>query len=164
MVILFSKTAKVQSRSHPGAAFLAFGDLTANEARFNPDADDPKALVMMFSLTFINMTGDRLEVRYPRLTLTINGVEWSELTSTDFQIGRLQADASQTIELQSMTLHKKLTDEQRPVWEAILNQEPLDLDITGTIQVFPNDEEQTLTIGKHLEDVELPSEWERPQE
>ena len=141
---------------------LALGDFTANEARFNPSAENPKALIMMFSLTFTNMTGERLDVRYPRLTLTINGVEWGELASTDFQIGRLQPHASQTIELQSLTLHKRLTEEQLPIWTAILNQEPLDLIVTGTIQVFPGGDEQTLTVEKQVEDLALPAAWQRP--
>lgn len=162
--IAASSPMQQEATPKPSDLILEFGDFTANEARFNPSADNPRALVMMFSLTFVNMTGERLEVRYPRLDLTINGVFWTELASTDFQIGRLQANASQTIELQSLMLRKKLTSEQEPVWQAILDHEPLDLEVTGTIAAFPNGEEVSLTIDKTLEAVQLPGEWGRSQE
>ncbi|MCY3781657.1 MAG: hypothetical protein OXG78_15185 [Chloroflexi bacterium] len=85
---------------------LPFADFHFNEARFNPSVEDPAALTIMSSTTFHNASGERLAVRFPRFKLEINGVHWTDLASTDFQIGRLQANASQTIELQSLLLMK----------------------------------------------------------
>lgn len=141
---------------------IEIGELVANEARFNPNAEEPKALVMMFSLTFTNTSGERLEVRYPRLTLTINGVAWTDLNSTDFQFGRLQPDQSQTIELQSLMLQSRLTEEQLPVWEAILAHEAVDIDVVGTITTLPGGTEQLVDVQISQTDLDLPGEWGQP--
>jgi hypothetical protein len=141
---------------------LEFTDYHVNEARFNPNPEKPAALNIMASLHFQNTSRERLEVRSPRFALKINGVEWTNLTSTDFQIGRLQPGAGQGIELQSLLIIRKATEEQEPILEDIKAGLPVDLEITGTILVYPQGKEQTLEVTITLEKVILPSEWLRP--
>ena len=53
---------------------LTFTDFHVNEARFNPSVRNPVALTIMSSTTFLNASGERLDVRFPRFKLDINGV------------------------------------------------------------------------------------------
>ena len=142
---------------------LTFTDFHVNEARFNPSVENPAALTIMSSTTFLNASGDRLDVRFPRLKLNINGVYWTELASTDFQIGRLQANGSQTIELQSLMLMKNVAENQLPVVEAIKAGEALDIHISGTILIFPNGNETVVNLDIAQENLVLPGEWLRPE-
>ena len=141
------------------AGAIEFTHYQVNEARFNPSVENPAALNIMASLTFHNSSGERLEVRYPRFTMTINGVLWGELGSTDFQIGRLQPDATQTIELQSLLLIRRMTAEQEPVVMAIRQGEPVTLESCGTMLVYPGGQETTLNLTVTLTDIRLPGEW-----
>lgn len=138
---------------------IAFTHYQVNEARFNPGVENPAALTIMASLTFHNTSGERLEVRHPRFSMTINGVDWGELASTDFQIGRMQPDATQTIELQSLLLTRRMTEAQAPVVQAIQQGEPVTLVVSGTILVFPGGEETMLNVTVTLADTRLPGEW-----
>jgi hypothetical protein len=138
---------------------LLITDYHVNEARFNPSVENPAALTIMSSLSFENASGDRLAVRFPRLRLEIDGVVWTDLASTDFQIGRLQANSSQTIELQSLLLMGQVTEEQQPIIEKIKNGEAVNLSILGTILIFPNDVETTVNIEIHLDNVVLSGAW-----
>ena len=104
-----------------------------------------------------------LDVRFPRLKLNINGVYWTELASTDFQIGRLQANGSQTIELQSLMLMKNVAENQLPVVEAIKAGEALDIHISGTILIFPDGNETVVNLDITQEKLVLPSAWLRPE-
>ena len=140
---------------------LAFTDFHFNEARFNPSAENPAALTIMSSTTFYNASGERLAVRFPRFKLEINGVYWTDLASTDFQIGRLQANASQTIELQSLLLMKNVSEKQQPIVEAIQAGEALDIQISGTILIFPNGNETVVNLDIAGDNLILPSEWLR---
>ena len=149
------------ARIHSDSDLLPFTDFHVNEARFNPSVENPAALTIMSSITFRNDSGDRLAVRFPRLSLEINGVFWTELASTDFQIGRLQANSSQTIELQSLLLMKRVAEEQQAVVEAIQVGEAVDIHISGTILIFPNGEETVVNLDIVQEDLVLPSEWLR---
>jgi hypothetical protein len=151
-------TAEITADEGP----LAFLGYQVNEARFNPSPENPAALNIMASMDFQNTSDERLEVRSPRFTMTINGVEWPDLASTDFQIGRLQAGASQAIELQSLLLLRRATPEQQEVIDDILAGEPVTLEITGTILVFPGGEETSLNATFLLEDITLPNDWARP--
>lgn len=154
-------TEEVQLLIEADEGPIEFIGFEVNEARFNPNADRPAALNIMSSLDFKNISGGRLEVRYPRLTLKINGVEWTDLASTDFQIGRLQAGAVQGIELQSLLIVRRATDEQKEILETIKQGMPVDLEISGTIQVYPQGKEQTLNVTITLNEIVLPGEWER---
>ena len=138
---------------------LPFTDFHFNEARFNPSVENPVAFTIMSSATFHNASGERLPVRFPRFKLEINGVYWTDLASTDFQIGRLQANASQTIELQSLLLMKNVSEEQQPVLEAIQAGEALSIHISGTILIFPNGVETVVNLDIAVENLVLPSEW-----
>ena len=141
---------------------LTFTDFHVNEARFNPSAENPAALTIMSSTTFHNASGARLDVRFPRFKLEINGVYWTDLASTDFQIGRLQANASQTIELQSLLLMKNVSEKQQLVLEAIQAGEALSIHIDGTILIFPNGNETVVNLDIAGENLVLPSEWLHP--
>lgn len=151
-----TKTApQIQSDSD----LLLFTDFHVNEARFNPSVENPAALTIMSSTTFQNASGDRLDVRFPRFTLEINGVDWTDLASTDFQIGRLQANASQTIELQSLMLMKNVSEDQQPVVEAIQAGEALSIRVSGTILIFPNGNETVVNLDIAQERLVMPSKW-----
>ena len=144
------------------SALLPLTDFHFNEARFNPSAENSAALTIMSSATFNNASGQRLDVRFPRLKLEINGVFWTDLASTDFQIGRLQPNASQTIELQSLLLMKNVSEEQQPLVEAIQAGEALSFHISGTILIFPNGNETVVNLDITQENLVLPSEWLHP--
>ena len=152
-------TLRIQSDSE----LLPFTDFHVNEARFNPSVEEPVALTIMSSTTFRNDSGARLAVRFPRLSLEINGIYWTELASTDFQMGRLQTKASLTIELQSLLLMKKIAEEQQPIVEAIQAGEAVDIRISGTILIFPNDEETVVNLDITEENIVLPSAWLHPE-
>ena len=153
-----AKAAQIVSDSD----LLPFTDFHFNEARFNPSAENPVALTIMSSTTFHNASGERLDVRFPRFKLEINGVYWTDLASTDFQIGRLQANATQTIELQSLLLMKNISEDQKPALEAILAGETLHIHISGTILIFPNGNETVVNLDIIQENLVLPSEWLHP--
>ena len=87
---------------------------------------------------------------------------WTDLASTDFQIGRLQANGSQTIELQSLLLMKNISEKQQPVVEAIRAGEALSIRISGTILIFPDGDETVVNLDIAQENLVLPSEWLRP--
>ena len=158
------EAAKTESvaQIHSDSDLLTFTDFHVNEARFNPSVGNPVALTIMSSTTFLNASGDRLDVRFPRFKLDINGVYWTDLASTDFQIGRLQANGSQTIELQSLLLMKNISEKQQPVVEAIQAGEALDIHISGTILIFPDGDETIVNLDIAQEDLVLPGEWLRP--
>ena len=103
-----------------------------------------------------------MAVRFPRFKLEINGVDWTDLASTDFQIGRLQANASQTIELQSLMLMKNISEDQQPVVEAIQAGEALSIRVSGTILIFPNGVETVVNLDIAQERLVLPSKWLHP--
>ena len=147
---------------HSDSDLLTFTDFHVNEARFNPSVENPAALTIMSSTTFLNASGDRLDVRFPRLKLDINGVYWTDLASTDFQIGRLQANGSQTIELQSFLLMKNVSEKQQTIVEALQAGEAIDIHISGTILIFPDGEEAVVNLDIAQENLVLPSEWLRP--
>lgn len=148
-------TARIQSDSDR----LVFTDFHVNEARFNPSVENPTALTIMSSTTFHNASGERLAVRFPRFKLEINGVYWTDLASTDFQIGRLQANGALTIELQSLLLMKNVNEKQQPVVEAIQAGEAVDITISGTILIFPDGNETVVSMVITQENVVLPSKW-----
>ena len=158
------EAAKTESvaQIHSDSDLLTFTDFHVNEARFNPSVRNPVALTIMSSTTFLNASDDRLDVRFPRFKLDINGVYWTDLASTDFQIGRLQANGSLTIELQSLLLMKNISEKQQPVVEAIQAGEALDIHISGTILIFPDGDETVVNLDIAQEDLILPSEWLRP--
>ncbi len=140
------------------SALLPLTDFHVNEARFNPSVKNPVALTIMSSTTFLNAGGERLDVRIPRFKLDINGVFWTDLASTDFQIGRLQANGSHTIELQSLLLMKNISEKQQPVVEAIQAGEALSIHISDTILIFPDGVETVVNLDIAQENLVLPSE------
>jgi hypothetical protein len=137
---------------------LVFLDFEPYDLRFNPNADNPFAVIMNFTLFFHNVSGETLEVRRPQFQLAIEGLEWGELASTDFQMGRMQIDATQGIALQSLTLLRNATELQLAVLECIRLEYPVDLELTGTIDTYPNDVLQTLSVEILVEDVVIAGE------
>ena len=115
------------------------------DIRFNPNPDKPVALVIVFSLIFKNQLNDALHVEAPRFQLAINGVNWGALSSTDFQTGQLAAGAEQSIVLQSLTIISQAKAEQQPVFACLRTHQPVDLTLSGTINVFPGGVKQIIT-------------------
>ena len=113
--------------------------------RFNPNADKPVVLVMVFSLIFQNQLDTTLRIEKPHFQLAINGVPWGDLSSTDFQMGQLTGHAEQGIVLQSLTLINKTTPAQRCVLTCLKTYQPVDLTLTGTLDAFPGGNKQTVS-------------------
>ncbi len=139
------------------AAPLEFINVEPFDVRFNPNPAKPFVVIMNFTLFFKNKLNTTLDVRSPKFQLSIEDVPWGNLTSTDFQMGKLQANARQGIVLQSLLIISKATDAQKAVLECVKVKAPVDLDLTGTIDAYPNDTQQTLTVHLVTKQVVLPS-------
>lgn len=138
----------------PAATSLATQDATAplqltsflpTDIRFNPNPEKPVALVMVFSLIFRNQQADMLHVEAPRFRLAIDGIDWGELSSTDFQTGQLSANAEQSIVLQSLFITPKANADQQAVLTCLRTFQPVDLTLSGTINVFPGGTKQIIS-------------------
>lgn len=125
---------------------LHFNSFLPTDIQFNPDAENPVVVIMIFSLVFENQLPGSIDVTSPKFQLAIDGVPWGDVASTDFQIGQLLGHATQGIVLQSLTFFNNTTDDQKAVFECIKNQRPLDLTLTGTINVAVDGQEQTIQV------------------
>lgn len=116
------------------------------DIRFNPNAEQPFAVVMNFTLEFENTLAVPLNVRRPQFELAIEGVEWGELVSTDFQMGRIQAGAKYGIALQNLTLVNKATETQKAVLACIAERIPVDLHVSGSIEALPGEQAERVPL------------------
>lgn len=152
-------TAAPAPASAMPTAELRFVALDVHQAFFNPDKANPVFLNMMSSFEFVNQHPANLEIKYPEFKLTINGIPWTDLVSTDFQIGRLPPQATQSIELQSVLYMNKLTPAQKDVLELIKAGQPVDLKLSGTIEVYPNGQKKILDVEFMVDKVVLSESW-----
>lgn len=150
-------TAAAPAATNEVNTALQFIDLEPFDVRFNPNRDKPFVVIMSFTLFFKNQLNETLDVRTPRFQLSIDQVAWGDLASTDFQMGKLQANARQGIVLQSLMVMNKATDPQKAVLECVKAKAPVDLVLTGTIDVYPDGTKQTLTVDLVTKQVVLPS-------
>jgi hypothetical protein len=127
------------------------------DVRFNPNRDKPFAVVMNYTLTLQNNLTDDLEARNPAFALTLDGVEWGELVSTDFRMGHIQGLRTHGIVLQNLMLMKNATDAQKAVLECIKAGTPIDARVYGTVNVYPGGIEKILDIDLTAEDLVLPT-------
>ena len=132
---------------------LEYLTLEPFDLKFNPNEEQPFAVIMNFTLFFQNRLQTWLEVRRPRFTLTIEGVDWGDLVSTDFQMGQIQGGARQGIVLQSLTILNRATDAQMQVLDCIRDHVPVDLALEGSLEAYPNDERQVVAVQMRVEDV-----------
>jgi hypothetical protein len=139
--------------SQDADAPLHFDTFTPTDVNFNPDKKQPVVIIMVFSLVFQNQLNQSIEVRSPRFQLAIDGVPWGDVASTDFQTGQLLANGTQGIVLQSLTFVNNATDAQRMVLTCIENERPVDLTLTGTIDVTVDDKQQIMSIELTSPDV-----------
>lgn len=127
------------------------------DVRFNPNRDKAFAVVMNYTLTLQNNLKADLEVRNPAFALTLDGVEWGELVSTDFRMGDIQAQRTHGIVLQNLMLMKNVTDAQKAVLECIKAGAPIDVRVYGTVNTYPGGTETILDIDLTAEDLVLPT-------
>jgi hypothetical protein len=132
---------------------LHFNTFLPTDVKFNPDTKKPVVVIMVFSLVFQNQLNQSINLRLPKFKLAIEGVDWGDIASTDFAMGQLLANATQGIVLQSLTFVSKTTDAQKTVLSCIENQRPVDLTLSGTMQVTVGDQEQTIEIELTSSDV-----------
>ena len=132
---------------------LHFNTFLPTDVKFNPDTKNPVVVIMVFSLVFQNQLNQSIDLRAPKFKLAIDSVDWGDIASTDFQMGQLLANATQGIVLQSLTFANKTTDAQKTVLDCIENQRPVDLTLSGTIQVTVGDQEQTIEVELTSPDV-----------
>lgn len=125
---------------------LRFNAFLPTDVKFNPDNQNPVALIMVFSVASQNETAADLDVKHPHFKLAIDDIPWGDIASTDFQQGRLPANGTLDIVLQSLTIVRKTNDAQKAVLECIKTGQPVDLELTGTISVYPGGNEQILSI------------------
>lgn len=125
---------------------LHFESFTSTDVNFNPTKDQPVVVLIVFSLIFQNQLNQSIDVRAPKFQLAIEGIPWGEVASTDFQMGQLLANATQGIVLQSLTFVNTTSDDQKAVLECIENERPVDLTLTGTIDTYVDDEQQTIQV------------------
>lgn len=127
------------------------------DVRFNPNRDKPFAVVMNYTLTLQNNLTEDLEVRNPAFGLTLDGVEWGELVSTDFRMGHIQGQRTHGIVLQNLLLIKNVTDSQMAVLDCIRAGAPIDVRVSGTVNAYPGGTETVLEIDLTAEDLVLPT-------
>jgi hypothetical protein len=139
--------------SQDANAPLHFDTFTPTDVNFNPDKKQPVVVIMVFSLVFQNQLNQSIEVRSPRFQMAIDGVPWGDVASTDFQTGQLLANATQGIVLQSLTFVNNATDDQKLVLTCIENEHPVDLTLTGTMDVTVDGKAQTISIELTSPDV-----------
>ena len=132
---------------------LHFDTFTPTDVNFNPDKKQPVVVIMVFSLVFQNQLNQSIEVRSPRFQLAIEGVAWGDVASTDFQTGQLLANATQGIVLQSLTFVNQANNDQKMVLTCIENERPVDLTLTGTIDVTVDGKQQIISIELTSPDV-----------
>lgn len=125
----------------PGAV-LRFISFEPTDIKFNPSVDKPVVVVIVFSLVFENELNTAIRIDNPQFELSIEGVSWGKIASTDFQTGQLTANATQGIVLQSLTIMAKATDAQKVVLDCLKNKHPVTLTLTGTMDVTVNSEKQ----------------------
>ena len=127
------------------------------DVRFNPNRDKAFAVVMNYTLTLQNNLKVDLEVRNPAFALTLDGVEWGELVSTDFRMGHIQGQRTHGIVLQNLMLMKNATEAQKAVLDCIKAGAPVDVRVSGTVNAYPGGTETILTIDLTAEDLVLPT-------
>jgi len=125
---------------------IHFDTFLPTDVKFNPDTKNPVVVIMVFSLVFQNQIDQTVELRAPKFKLAIDGIEWGDIASTDFQMGQLRAHGTQGIVLQSLTFVNKTTDAQKAVLPCIENLHPVDLTLTGTIEATVGDQQQTIEV------------------
>lgn len=123
------------------------------DLKFNPSEDNPFAVVMNFTLFFENQLSTSLEVRKPQFQMALEDIPWGDLASTDFQMGQIQGKSTHGIVLQSLTLIRKATPEQLLVLDCIKNDQPVRLVLTGTLDIYPAGEKQTIPVTITLTDL-----------
>jgi hypothetical protein len=132
---------------------IHFETFVSTDVNFNPDKENPVVVVIVFSLIFQNQLNEAIDVRAPKFQLAMDGVSWGDIASTDFQMGQLLANATHGIVLQSLTFVNNTTDEQKQVLDCIENERPVDLTLTGTIEVYVDGEQQTINVNVTSPDV-----------
>ncbi len=132
---------------------IHFNTFLPTDVKFNPDTKNPVVVIMVFSLVFENQLDQSIELRAPKFKLAIDGVDWGDIASTDFQMGQLRAHGTQGIVLQSLTFVNKTSDAQKAVLDCIENEQPVDLTLSGTIETTANDQQQTIKIEVTSPDV-----------
>lgn len=125
---------------------IHFETFTPTDVNFNPNKEQPVVVIMVFSLVFQNQLNESADVRSPHFQLAIDGVPWGDVASTDFQMGQLLANATQGIVLQNLTFVNNATAEQQAVLNCIEQEFPVDLTLTGTIDVAVDGTSQTISI------------------
>lgn len=134
-------------------ATIHFNTFLPTDVKFNPDTKNPVVVIMVFSLVFNNQLDQSIALRAPKFKLAIEGVEWGDIASTDFQMGQLRAHGTQGIVLQSLTFVNKTSDAQKTVLDCIENEKPVDLTLSGTIEATVGDQEQTIAVEATSPDV-----------
>lgn len=136
---------------------LSSTEIEPFDVRFNPNRDKPFAVVMNFTLTLQNNLEEDLEVKNPAFELSLDGVEWGELVSTDFRMGHIQGQRTHGIVLQNLLLIKNVTEEQTAVLDCIKAGAPIDVRVSGTVNAYPGGEETVLIIDLTADDLILPT-------
>lgn len=125
-------------RTEPPLQFVGFEPY---DLRFNPNAENPFALIMNFTLDIANPSQTwAIQLRRPRFELLIETIAWGELASTDFQIGTLPAGGMLGIALQNLTLLNRVNDQQREVITCLQQRKAVDLRVIGHIEANVNGE------------------------
>lgn len=119
---------------------IRYLELEPFDLRFNPNAEAPFAVVMNYTLFFENTLPRSLDVRRPAFTLEIEGVDFGELASTDFAMGRIQGGAEFGIVLQHLTLLNRASDGQKQVLECIRLGQPVNVTVRGQLETYPEED------------------------
>ncbi len=127
------------------------------DVHFNPKREKAFAVVMNFTLSLQNNLPQDLKAKNPAFELTLGGVEWGELVSTDFRMGVIQARGTYGIVLQTLLLMKNATDAQKAVLDCIKAGAPVDVRVHGTIITMPGSTEMPLDIDLTAEGLVLPT-------
>ncbi len=127
-------------------AAIHFNTFLPTDIKFNPDTKNPVVVIMVFSLVFQSQLDQSVELRTPKFKLAIEGVDWGDIASTDFQMGQLRAHGTQGIVLQSLTFVNKTNDAQKALLDCIENERPVDLTLTGTIDATIGDQQQIIEV------------------
>ncbi len=152
-----AKSAATPFATQMADAPLRFTEFLIGDIKFNPDVNNPFAIVMVFTLVFANQEKSSLEVQHPQFQLSIEGVPWGDLASTDFQMGRLQSGSSMGIVLQNLTILSKTTEAQKAVLECLKTSRPVDVGLTGTLEAYPGGNRQIVSVSLLLKQVVLRS-------
>ena len=139
-------TEATEEATQEADAPIHYLSFTPTDIHFNPTVDAPFAVITVYSLVFRNQLGTALHFEHPRFELAINGVEWGTLVSTDSQTGQLLGHASYGIALQNLLIVAKATPEQQAILGCLKTHQPVDLTLTGSLEVFPDGNKQSVPV------------------